>query len=81
MPTKTSNGTGGGLWGDGATWVGGVIPADQDTVVIASGDTVTFNVDMTGWTGIAGITVTGTLKASRVTSSYLYMKVIVIENE
>lgn len=59
MATKTSNGTGGGNWSAGATWAGGVAPVDGDTVVIAAGDTVTLDVDITGWaTGINGLTIT-----------------------
>lgn len=74
MATITSNGTGGGLWSAGATWVGGVAPVDADTVVIAAGDTVTFNVDTSGFAnGIAGITITGTLKLTRTTGTY-YLK-------
>lgn len=75
MATITSNGTGGGLWSAPSTWNGGVVPVDDDTVVIASGDTVTFDVDTSGFaSGIAGITVTGTLTVSTTTSSYLKMK-------
>ena len=60
MPTKTSNGAGGGLWSAGTTWVGGVAPVDNDTVVIQNGDTVIFDVDMSGWAnGIAGMTIVG----------------------
>lgn len=75
MATITSNGTGGGNWGTAATWAGGVAPVDDDTVVIASGDTVIFNVDTSSWTaGINGMTITGTLKVSTTTSSYMKMK-------
>lgn len=75
MATITSNGTGGGLWSAGATWNGGAVPVDNDTVVIASGDTVTFNVDTSGFAnGINGMTITGTLKVSTSTSSYMKMK-------
>ena len=73
MATITSNAT--GDWGTGGTWVGGVVPADNDTVVIASGHVVTFNVDQSGFAnGIAGMTITGTLKLSRTASGYLKMK-------
>jgi hypothetical protein len=78
MPTKTSNGTGGGAWSATATWAGGVCPVDDDTVVIASGDTVTYDVDwssaVTYPNGINGMTITGTLKVSTSTSSYMKMK-------
>lgn len=37
--TITSNGTGGGEWGSPATWQGGIVPDDADTVVLR--DTVT----------------------------------------
>lgn len=72
MATITSAGS--GLWSAGATWSGGGVPADNDTVVIASGHTVTFDVDQSGFAnGIAGITITGTLKLSRSSGTY-YMK-------
>jgi len=38
-----SNGTGGGLWSEPATWRGGNVPAAADDVVIAARDTVMFN--------------------------------------
>jgi hypothetical protein len=74
MATIISNGTGGGLWNAGATWVGGVAPVDDDTVVIASGDVVEFNDDTSGFAnGINGITITGTLKLTRTAGTY-YLK-------
>ncbi|CAN5523925.1 hypothetical protein BH10BAC5_BH10BAC5_23390 [soil metagenome] len=39
----TSNGTGGGLWGDFTTWTGGVLPTSNDNVTILDGDNVTIN--------------------------------------
>jgi len=73
MATITSTAT--GDWGTGGTWVGGVVPANNDTVVIAAGHVVTFNVDQSGFAdGIAGITVTGTLTISTTTSSYMKIK-------
>ena len=55
--TITSNGTGGGAWTTAGTWAGGVVPLATDTVVIASGDTVTTGGNRT----CAGITINGTL--------------------
>ena len=64
MATITSNGSGGGNWSAGATWQGGVAPADGDTVVIAAGDTVTFDADLSAWTtGVAGLTITSAAAA------------------
>lgn len=38
--TIFSNGTGGGLWSSGSTWIGGVVPNANSDVVIAGGDSV-----------------------------------------
>lgn len=67
MATYTSAGT--GLWSAGATWVGGVKPPSVagHKVVIATGHVVTFD-EASGTYGddsSTGITVNGTLKASR----------------
>jgi len=57
VATITSNGTGGGNWATGATWVGGVKPGNTDSVVLAASDVVTYDEDMSGWAnGIAGLT-------------------------
>lgn len=59
MATITSNATGGGNWGTTGTWSGSVVPVDNDTVVIAAGDTVTFDANQSGFAnGIAGLTIT-----------------------
>ncbi len=42
-----SNGTGGGVWNDAATWIGGIIPAAGNNVRIQTGDLVTLNVSPT----------------------------------
>lgn len=71
MATITSIAT--GNWSAGATWVGGIAPVIGDKVIIATGHTVT--VDTTGLGGgddtATGITVQGTLKASRTANSTL----------
>jgi hypothetical protein len=72
MATITSNAT--GNWSAGSTWVGGAVPIDNDTVIIASGHVVTFDVDQSGFAnGINGITITGTLKLTRSAGTY-YLK-------
>lgn len=60
MATITSNGTGGGDWSTGSTWVGGVAPTGTDDVVIDVGDTVTKDTSQ-GSPDCANCTVNGTL--------------------
>lgn len=56
MATITSAAS--GSWSVGATWVGGVAPVDNDTVVITAGHSVEFDVDMSAWAnGINGLTI------------------------
>ncbi|MBS1494677.1 MAG: T9SS type A sorting domain-containing protein [Bacteroidetes bacterium] len=45
-PTTITSTGAGGLWGDVATWVGGVVPSSDNNVVIASGATVNLNVNI-----------------------------------
>lgn len=54
MATRTSNATGGGNFGTGASWAGGFAPVDGDTFVVAAGDTITVEADYSAWTGLAG---------------------------
>src|SRR5438552_1221536 len=54
--TRTSNGTGGGTWATGGTWVGGVAPLSTDNAIIAAGDTVTLG----GATTIVDVTINST---------------------
>jgi hypothetical protein len=58
--TVTSNGTGGGDWGIGATWSGGSVPGNNDTVIIASGDTVTISANRQA--GVVTINSGGTIR-------------------
>lgn len=67
MATRTS--VGDGNWSAAGTWDTGV-PADGDAVVIASGHTVTFDADQSGFgTGIGDLTINGTLNVSTTTST------------
>lgn len=70
MATRTSVGS--GLWSAVGTWDTGV-PVDGDTVVIASGHTVTFDVDQSSFVTGIQITVTGVLEFSKTAGTY-YMK-------
>lgn len=57
MATRTSVGS--GLWSAAGTWDTGV-PVDNDTVVIAAGHTVVFDVDQSAMAnGMAGVTIQG----------------------
>lgn len=48
-----------GNWSSTSTWVGGVLPADGDTVGIAAGHSVLMDVNLSAFTGLAGVTVSG----------------------
>jgi len=67
MATVTSVGS--GAWGTAGTWDTG-IPADGDDVVIASGHTVTFNVDQSAFTTGVKVTITGTLTHTTAAGNY-----------
>jgi len=68
MATITSVGS--GAWSSTDTWDSGV-PADGDTVVIASGHTVTFDVDQSAFTtGLALVTINGTLTVTLTAGTY-----------
>ncbi|HPC94060.1 MAG TPA: hypothetical protein PLU87_03895 [Sedimentisphaerales bacterium] len=71
-----SNGAGGGPWSKPETWATGMVPRDGDAVTILAGDTVTFDVDMSGWeSGIAGLTCDGTMNCSTSPGRY-YLKTV-----
>ena len=73
--TFTSAGTD-NLWSNPANWDGGTtIPADGDSVTIPSGQTCEYDYNSAYTTGIAGITITGTLSLTRTAGTYkLFMK-------
>jgi len=58
---------GSGNWGDGSTWVGGVIPGSGANVVIVDGHKVVLNVDAT----VNNLTVDGTLEFEDITARTL----------
>jgi hypothetical protein len=61
MPTFTSVKS--GYWNDPTVWDQNAVPANGDSVVVAAGHTVIFNVDQSSFTtGLAGLTINGTLK-------------------
>ena len=73
MPAITSAQT--GLWSATATWVGGVVPGENDTVTIAATHTVTVDgTYIVGNDATPGLTINGRLRASRTTSSLLTIK-------
>lgn len=74
MPTSTFTTAGvNNLWSNAANW--DAVPVDGNAVVIPAGQICEFDADLSLWvTGIAGLTITGTLKVSRTTSSYMFMK-------
>ncbi len=45
---RYSNGIGGGLWSDTGSWRDDILPASNDHVVIATGDTIIFDLHTTG---------------------------------
>jgi hypothetical protein len=67
MATITSVGS--GLWSAAGTWDAGV-PLDGDAVIIASGHTVTFDVDQSAFVTGISLTITGTLTHSIAAGTY-----------
>src|SRR5581483_41745 len=47
MASRTSNGTGGGVLSSNGSWSGGVAPVSGDTIVVANGDTITVDTNIT----------------------------------
>lgn len=65
MTARSSNGTGGGGYGTPATWAGGVVPVEGDSVTIVLGDTVTVDGAYTaGDDTTTAFTINGTLNPS-----------------
>jgi hypothetical protein len=72
MATITSNQS--GDWSATNTWVDGTVPVNGDSVVIAEGHTVRFNVDMSGFAnGLAGLIINGILNFHSGIVTYLKM--------
>jgi len=70
-----SNGTGGGDFSAGGSWNGGVAPGDDDSWEVLSGDTISFDVDSSGYaSGFRQIDVDGTLSQDMSGSYCLKMK-------
>jgi len=67
MATITSNAS--GNWSAGATWVGGVKPADGDDVVIAAGHNILMDDNLSAYVGLFSVTING-----GVTPGMLYFK-------
>lgn len=64
-----------GLWSATSTWVGGVVPGENDTVTIAVGHTVTVDgTYIVGNDSTTGLTINGRLRASRTVNSLLTIK-------
>jgi len=90
MATITSNGTGGGLWHDGSSWDGGVVPAIDDTVIVDVDDTIELDGDCECGDGTYvsnarpdmqtanfRLLLKGTIKASRTVDSSLAVKGVI----
>jgi hypothetical protein len=71
MPTITA--TTSGNFNATTTWVGGVVPVDGDSFVIAAGHTVTYNVSTPVTTGFGDSTVNGILQSQSGASTTLRM--------
>lgn len=52
---RHTNGLGGGRWTDPGSWHGGLLPAATDTVVVAAGDAIQFDMDGLGGPACAGL--------------------------
>jgi len=57
MATITSNQS--GAWSATATWVGGVVPVDNDAVTIAAAHSVLMDVNQSAFTGLQTVTISG----------------------
>ena len=63
-----------GNWSATTTWEGGSVPANNDAVVIATGHTIVFDVDQSGFAnGLTGLSGAGNLSFKKDTRTYLKM--------
>ena len=72
MTAKTSTGT--GTWSTDSLWNPAGVPANGDSVIIAAGHVVTFDVDQSSWAdGLVGLQITGTLRVKTDANTCLKM--------
>lgn len=76
----TSNGTGGGLWSNPATWVGNIVPTGNDMVTIQDGDIVVIDMDASAYSLSIGEGISGTLEFEPTTARTLTAVTDVIIN-
>jgi hypothetical protein len=70
-----SNGTGGGDYTAGASWNGGVAPANGETATVLNGDTIVMDADMSGWAnGITLIVNAGGIFDGETAAGTYYLK-------
>ena len=72
----SSNGTGGGIWSSGTSWLGGVVPGIGDNVAINNGDIITVTssvtVDNLNINGNSGLTINNSITLTSSGQLYIY---------
>ena len=67
----SSNNTGGGLWGTGSSWAGGVSPGPGDTAILVGSDTITIPAATSVTVGTSPATASGTYAITIGATAYL----------